>query len=572
MRILSSGLTESGSFPFIEMEFIEGPDMEELLKPPHDPVFSIKELIKVADHLSNALAHCHKVDVKHGDVKSNNVKFNLHTGNYVLLDFGLALMSDETRRTTLKHAGAIEFMAPEQNEGLMMFETDVYSFGIILFELMAGTVPFTLKDSTASSRNSVMLAHLETEPPNVWELRKQNLPAGWTDERKMHEINVPQWVVNMIYKCLQKHPGSRFKNGVELHEYVVLNSTLITTQNEKVSERLNVLEKENQRLLQEKEQLQQMVTEYQRTSATLQQQLNESKAGQGIKTSDGSGLTTEYTPHYLQEKKGVPPWVYLFIFLVIAVIVMAIFFYKGKGSFASGNDDPPTKDSLKQRPVIGQYKVISERAFFHTEPDENTRRKAFLLRNSGTISAFEEKNDFIYTEYTNSRGQISKGWLQLSDLATPQEWAAREREYRPPELSADEIKNQLNEANDFLDNGQLSEALNIYRPLSEKEIPEAMYQYGHLALQGKNETLSCGKAFDLVTKSSNNNYTPAKRTLGFLYVFGDNPELLKTMGYEQCNYKKDMVKGTKLLMEAVMDGDSTASRLLEELNLDLDEQ
>lgn len=101
VKILSSGITETGAFPFIEMEFIEGPDLEELLKEPHEPVFSIKEVIKVAEQLSCALAHCHRVEVKHGDIKSNNVKFNLHTGNYVLLDFGLAVMSDEQRRTSL---------------------------------------------------------------------------------------------------------------------------------------------------------------------------------------------------------------------------------------------------------------------------------------------------------------------------------------------------------------------------------------------------------------------------------------------------------------------------------------
>src|SRR4051794_17326798 len=82
VKILSWGITDSGNFPYIEMEFIEGPDLEELLKPPHDPVFTIKEVLRVADHLSNALAHCHKVGVRHGDIKSNNVKYNASTGNY----------------------------------------------------------------------------------------------------------------------------------------------------------------------------------------------------------------------------------------------------------------------------------------------------------------------------------------------------------------------------------------------------------------------------------------------------------------------------------------------------------
>jgi serine/threonine-protein kinase len=112
VTILRSGITETGNFPFIEMEYIEGPDLEDLLKPPHDMIFTISETLKVAEHLSNALSHCHKAEVKHGDLKSNNVKFNTHNGNYILLDFGLSLMSDEQRRTSLRQAGAVEFMAP----------------------------------------------------------------------------------------------------------------------------------------------------------------------------------------------------------------------------------------------------------------------------------------------------------------------------------------------------------------------------------------------------------------------------------------------------------------------------
>ncbi len=121
VSIIASGITTSGNLPYIEMEYIEGTDLGELLTPPYDPVFTIKETIKVADHLSNALAHCHRADVKHGDIKSNNVKFNQRTGNYMLLDFGLSIMSDEQRRTSIRHAGAVEFMAPEQNMGVMYF-------------------------------------------------------------------------------------------------------------------------------------------------------------------------------------------------------------------------------------------------------------------------------------------------------------------------------------------------------------------------------------------------------------------------------------------------------------------
>lgn len=224
VKILSSGITESGSLPFIEMEFIEGPDLGDLLSEPHEKIFTIKETIKLADQLAGALAHCHKVGVKHGDIKSNNVKFNVHTGNYVLLDFGLSIMSDEERRSSMRHAGAIEFMAPEQNEGQMLFQTDIYSYGVILFELLAGVVPFPLHDNGETARNTVMISHMEAPVPDLMALRKQNLPSTWSDVQKQHEMQVPVWLLDIVYKCLEKLPENRYGNGMDLQESIVQNS------------------------------------------------------------------------------------------------------------------------------------------------------------------------------------------------------------------------------------------------------------------------------------------------------------------------------------------------------------
>ncbi|MFS2188445.1 serine/threonine protein kinase [Mucilaginibacter sp. Mucisp84] len=249
VKILNSGITESGSFPFIEMEYIDGPDLEDLLKPPHEAIFSIKEIIKLADQLANALSHCHKVSVKHGDIKSNNVKFNVHTGNYVLLDFGLSAMSDDQRRTSIRHAGAIEFMAPEQNEGLMYFQTDVYSYGIILYELIGGQVPFPLKDNGETARNAVMLAHMESEIPDVMELRRKNLPESWSDEKKEMQMQVPAWLLQIVAKCLQKDINNRYANGIELQEALMQGSIgAISPTHPDESWNTEVLLKENERL------------------------------------------------------------------------------------------------------------------------------------------------------------------------------------------------------------------------------------------------------------------------------------------------------------------------------------
>lgn len=224
VKILSSGLTDSGSFPFIEMEYIEGYDLEELLKPPYDPVFKLKEVIKVTEQLANALAHCHSVNVKHGDIKSNNVKYNAFTGNYVLLDFGLAIMSDEQRRTSLRQAGAIEFMAPEQYEGLMLLESDVYSFGVVLYEILTGQVPFPLTDNGETARNRVRISHMESPVPDILSLRKKNLPITWTEDEQRRELQIPEWLLTLLYKCLEKRPENRFSSGTAVHDFIVQNS------------------------------------------------------------------------------------------------------------------------------------------------------------------------------------------------------------------------------------------------------------------------------------------------------------------------------------------------------------
>ena len=540
VKILSSGITESGSFPFIEMEFIEGPDLEELLKPPHDPVFTIREVIKVAEHLSHALAHCHSVDVKHGDIKSNNVKFNIHTGNYVLLDFGLAIMSDEQRRTSLRHAGAIEFMAPEQNEGKMLFQTDIYSFGIVLFELLAGTVPFPLRDKGETARNLVRVAHMESPPPDLHSLRLEHIPDSWSEEKKEHEKLVPKWLVSLIYKCVEKNPQKRFANGAELQEYVHLNSSLGNRQSEWSEEQIKLIQTQNQRLLEEKEQLQELVLKYQQIAATLR-----------------------------QPGKNILPAILIFLLVGAAVFAGWKYFPTKSTSEppAVSKIDSNTAQSEKPRQAIGQYKVLAPRAYFHNTADKSTRRVSYLIPSNDVITALDEKNSFVYTEFTNSRGQTSKGWVRKQDLISLENWAKKRNEHKnEAKLNPADISLQLQEARMLMQQNELPEALYIYNYLAELEVPEAMYHYGNLALQGLNSEITCEQGLQYMRKSSDKNYTPAKRTLGFLYLFAENGDVLEINGYNHCQYEKDYQKGSRLLVQAVAEGDTTAKRLLDEIN------
>jgi eukaryotic-like serine/threonine-protein kinase len=553
VKILSSGITDTGNLPFIEMEYIEGPDLEDLLKPPHDPIFTIKEVLKVADQLSNALAHCHKVGVRHGDIKSNNIKFNRHTGNYMLLDFGLAVMSDEQRRTSLRHAGAIEFMAPEQNEGQMLFETDVYSYGIILFELLAGRVPFPLKDNGETSRNHVMVAHMETSPPNLLTLRQQNLPSAWSESRKMQEMKVPEWLVSMIYKCLEKRPQNRFVNGVQLHEFIWQNSihagnSLITT-----DERTRLLEEENRRL---KQQINQLLQQLQQNPTFAN--------GAAVVHNQPTATDDYYTARRKRSSSSTA--------LILAVVILALVGAGGYYLFTRNQQQGPAQTATEAnqpstKSIVGEYRVIAPRAYFHNEPDATTRRNAFAIPSGEVIKAYEDRNNFIYTEITNTKGQVSKGWLRKQDLQTVEEYNKAQQQANAQQVNQADIDAQLRTAAALLRSDKVDEALAIYELLVQQEVPEAQYQYADLALKERNTDIDCKQAFDLLSKAASKGYTPAKTTLGFLYSFADDRYVLEQNDYyNRCSFVKNVSRGSQLLIQAMIAGDSTAARYLHDLN------
>ena len=164
-----------------------------------------------------------KYRVIHNDIHSGNI-IRREDGNFVLLDFGLAIEGNDVVRSSRKRNGAPEFKAPEKwdNESLLTTQSDIYSFGVVLYEYITGRVPFQFDKKNSNPSEAEYLlgkAHKEQQPPSIFELRKEAFEKAHPGAT--YEKDYPDWLEKVVMRCLAKSPAERFKDGKELHDFVM---------------------------------------------------------------------------------------------------------------------------------------------------------------------------------------------------------------------------------------------------------------------------------------------------------------------------------------------------------------
>jgi serine/threonine protein kinase len=207
---LSSGEEIPAGTPFVVMEFIEGRGLDEVLRQSDN--LPLDDVLRIAVRVAEGLAVAHERGIVHRDLKPGNVMLT-KDGRAKILDFGLAkhlwptdpgdevLAEAETVSRQLTRAGVVvgtmAYMSPEQARGTSLdSRSDIFSFGIMLYEMVAGRRPFR-----GETGETTRLKIIEAEP--------DPLPAACQDV-------VPRELERIIRRCLRKKPDERYNDTRDL--------------------------------------------------------------------------------------------------------------------------------------------------------------------------------------------------------------------------------------------------------------------------------------------------------------------------------------------------------------------
>jgi predicted ATPase/class 3 adenylate cyclase/tRNA A-37 threonylcarbamoyl transferase component Bud32 len=187
-------LNEEEEIPYITMEYVEGDDLKRHIRKKEK--LAQEEAISIAKQVCEGLAEAHRFGVVHRDLKPSNIMID-NEDNAKIMDFGIARSLEAPGVTKAGvMIGTPEYMSPEQVEGKEIDQrSDIYSLGVILYEMITGRVPFE-----GDTPLSIAYKH-KHEPPQ--------------DPRKIND-QIPEVISSLVLKCLEKDKEKRSQSAREI--------------------------------------------------------------------------------------------------------------------------------------------------------------------------------------------------------------------------------------------------------------------------------------------------------------------------------------------------------------------
>ena len=186
---------EDDGLYYIVMEYVEGKTLKQLLKKRGS--LTLSETIDIMLQLTDGMAHAHDSYIVHRDLKPQNIMIQ-DDGQIKITDFGIAMALNSTQLTqTNSVMGSVHYLPPEQAAGKgTTIKSDIYSMGIIFYELLTGELPFK-----GDSAVEIALKQMKEPLPDV------------------HKLNndIPQSIENIILKSTAKNPKNRYDDAKSMH-------------------------------------------------------------------------------------------------------------------------------------------------------------------------------------------------------------------------------------------------------------------------------------------------------------------------------------------------------------------
>ncbi len=179
---------------YIVMEYVDGPDLKTIIR--QQGRLSVDEALDIATQVAAGVGHAHRAGIIHRDIKPQNVLLT-RGGRAKVVDFGIARALSESGLTDADTVwGSPIYFAPEQAAGDPPTPaSDVYSIGVLMYEMLAGTPPFQADNPTA-----LAMKHLREEPPPL----------------TLHNPQVPARLEWIVRKVLSKEPSARYRTAEQL--------------------------------------------------------------------------------------------------------------------------------------------------------------------------------------------------------------------------------------------------------------------------------------------------------------------------------------------------------------------
>ena len=186
---------QHGDLVYLAMQYVEGETLADRLA--REGRMAINDVVRILREVASALDLAHRRGIVHRDIKPANILLERDSGRALVTDFGVARVADQSGLTTAGLVvGTPAYFSPEQVGGVTSDQrSDLYSLGLVAYEMLAGTLPFG-----GRTTNEILLQRLADKPPSIRKTRP----------------DVPAALDTAVLRCLEPEPENRFQTGAEI--------------------------------------------------------------------------------------------------------------------------------------------------------------------------------------------------------------------------------------------------------------------------------------------------------------------------------------------------------------------